>query len=79
MCITINNGLIVDYLLAIVKFKWAKGYLKKHWAKGYYPINANPIFYIEQDLSIVFRRYSLGSPFKILPYGFFLMGWKYIF
>ena len=33
----------------------------------------------EQDLRTVFKCCSLGSPFKILPCGFFLMGMKYIF
>ena len=33
----------------------------------------------ERERERVFRYRSLDSPFKILSYGFFLMGWKNIF
>ena len=35
--------------------------------------------YIEQDLGTILRYCSLGSPFKILSSGFFLIRWKCIF
>ena len=34
---------------------------------------------VGQDLSTVFMCCSLGFRLKILPYEFFLMGWKCIF
>ena len=34
---------------------------------------------MRQDLGTVLKCCSLGSPFKILPYEFFLMGLKCIF